>query len=69
VLDYQAEGEASDWLLHDRGIITFSPELGNQVERRFEQNFFPSVAQTLSLFRDEEQALMYIVHLIRFRPE
>jgi len=26
---YSTDGEASDWMLGERGILAFSPELGN----------------------------------------
>ncbi len=28
-MQYTANGEASDWLLHERNIIALSPELGD----------------------------------------
>ena len=28
LVNYPANGEASDWMLHDMGIISLSPELG-----------------------------------------
>ena len=29
-VNYEANGEASDWMLGDRGIIAMSPELGTK---------------------------------------
>ena len=29
LLNYHANGEASDWILHETGIIALSPELGD----------------------------------------
>jgi hypothetical protein len=28
LVGYAANGEASDWMLHEKGIIVISPELG-----------------------------------------
>lgn len=41
VVGYTANGEASDWLLHDQGIVTFSPELGNAGNEYDDKYFFP----------------------------
>ena len=31
MVEYSANGEASDWMALDRGIMAFSPELGNEL--------------------------------------
>lgn len=37
-VQYTANGEASDWMLHELGIYSMSPELGN--ENSGSENFF-----------------------------
>jgi hypothetical protein len=40
LIDYVAIGEASDWMLGKYGIISFSPELGDQHEHS--ERYYPS---------------------------
>ena len=37
-IHYTANGEASDWMLHEKGIYAMSPELG--IESRYAETFF-----------------------------
>lgn len=37
-IGYTANGEASDWMLHELGIYAMSPELGLQIKQA--ENFF-----------------------------
>ena len=44
-IHYTANGEASDWMLHERGIYAMSPELG--IDSRYAETFFINNKQTL----------------------
>jgi hypothetical protein len=47
-ISYTANGEASDWFLHEKGILSFSPELGKEkYQNDFDKNFFPNPEETL----------------------
>ena len=37
-INYQADGEASDWMLHEHSIIAFSPEVG--IDDRDSRHFY-----------------------------
>jgi hypothetical protein len=38
-INYTANGEASDWMLHNHSIIALSPELGNR--KKYSKKFYP----------------------------
>jgi hypothetical protein len=38
-IDYQANGEATDWMLAERNVFAFSPELG--VKNEDSRHFYP----------------------------
>lgn len=40
VIGYTANGEASDWMLAEKGIISLSPELGND-NKISSEKFYP----------------------------
>ncbi len=51
---YTANGEASDWMLHDKNIISISPELGLS---DFKNDFFPSPSFTKMILSDNYRAI------------
>ena len=49
-IEYQANGETSDWMLHERGIIAMSPELGSDSKHHEDdQTFYANKASILHI--------------------
>jgi hypothetical protein len=43
-IGYTANGEASDWMLGEKGIISLSPELGND-NKDASERFYPEKSE------------------------
>lgn len=56
-LKYTCDGEASDWMLAERRILAFSPELGS--EAFASEAFYPSIAIALEVVKENLSAAIY----------
>ena len=61
-IKYTANGEASDWMLHDRGIIALSPELG--VQGRNAETFFPNRITLIQILKSNIDWVWYLVNKV-----
>jgi hypothetical protein len=63
---YNANGEASDWLLGARGIITVSPEMGSDDKEG--DTFYPVQSKILPILQTCYYPIKYLVGKMRFTP-
>ncbi len=57
LLSYSSDGEASDWMLGERGILTFSPELGTGDYRS--EKFYPEISVSLETIKDNFPSALF----------
>lgn len=67
MVNYNANGEAADWML-SKGVIAISPELGEESYGNFFQNFYPDKNQTIKLFEMEFPSLLHFINYLPFNP-
>ena len=68
-INYYANGEASDWMLHEKGIIAFSPELGSDEQHgENSQAFYVSRSSILPILRECFAPVDQIIARVRFLP-
>ena len=56
-LSYSSDGEASDWMLAEIGILSFSPELGTGDAKS--ESFYPDISTALEICRDNISAAIF----------
>ena len=57
LLSYSSDGEASDWMLGEKNIIAFSPELGS--ESWLSETFYPPIDTGLEICRNNLNAAIF----------
>lgn len=57
LLNYTSDGEASDWMLGEKGILAFSPELGNRDLNS--EKFYPDVSTAINICRENLPSAVY----------
>jgi len=57
LLNYTSDGEASDWMLGEKGILAFSPELGNKNFNS--ETFYPDISTVLDICRENFASAMF----------
>lgn len=57
LLSYSSDGEASDWMLGEKNIIAFSPELGS--ESWLSETFYPTIETGLEICRNNLNAAIF----------
>ena len=58
-IKYKANGDASDWMLHERKALSFSPELGNG--ERVSDTFFPNKSLTFDILESNLPSAIYAI--------
>lgn len=59
LLGYNSDGEASDWMLAEKGILAFSPELGSEDERS--ESFYPDILVALEILRENLTSAIFAI--------
>lgn len=67
MVNYVARGEASDWLMGEHGIVSYSPELGYS-DKRFD-NFFINRELINKALNENFQVVVAIMEKTTFKPE
>jgi len=57
LLSYSSEGDASDWMLAEKGILSFSPELGNADFKS--EKFYPDISTALQILRENFSSALF----------
>lgn len=60
-INYLANGEASDWMLHEHGIIAFSPEIGDK--HLWSNKFYTSSPRTPIIVEDFYPSVKYFLEM------
>ena len=63
-LDYMTNGEATDWLLGKKSILSFSPELGNG--KNNSNTFFPNRNITMDILEKNLYSALYAIQKSMF---
>lgn len=58
-IKYKANGDASDWMLHERKALSFSPELGNG--EKVSDTFFPNKSLTFDILQSNLPSAVYAI--------
>ena len=65
-IHYSANGEASDWMLHEHGILAFSPELGD--DRKRSLKFYPARESIAAIIDYDYRAISLFLDYCTIRP-